>query len=195
VPDTPQTASEASRERGVCSVPSAAPSNNSCSPASRPRKHVWWRAAVLAVPFFILGLGVGGYFLFDHYTHVQPAFIAMFNEHMVEQYAQLQYEQASYPEAQLALERYLRLLLDPKPSPNPLSDARMRRVDAALTLGRLALLHERNGRPDLAAACWARAEVLARQATWKDPSREHIRSVLLRIDSWATPTPTPRAAS
>ncbi|MBZ5588201.1 MAG: hypothetical protein LAO05_06535 [Acidobacteriia bacterium] len=163
--------------------------------ASVAPKRVWWRAVVLAIPFFILGLAGGGYIVHDHYTRVQPAFVAMFNEHMVGQYAELQYQQASYPEAQAALERYLKLLLDPTPSPNPLSDARTRRVDAILTLGRLALLHERNGHADLAAASWARAEALARQGTWKDPSREHLRSLLQRMDAPAGPTPTPKAGA
>ncbi|HVN32958.1 MAG TPA: hypothetical protein VMT45_13335 [Thermoanaerobaculaceae bacterium] len=166
--------------------------------ASVPPKRVWWRAGALALPFFILGVAVGAYFVHHHYARVQPGFLAMFNEHMLGQYAQLQYQEASYPEAKAALERYLKLLLDPTPSPNPLSDARARRVDAVLTLGRLALLHERNGHADLADSCWARAEALAHQGTWKDPSREHLRSLVQRLDAPAPPppaTPTPKAGA
>jgi len=164
-------------------------------PAHTRRKRVWWRAVLLALPFFVLGLAVGAYFVYDHYTQVQPAFVAMFSEHMVGQYAYLQYQQASYPDAQTALECYLKLLLDPTPSPNPLSDARTRRVDAVLTLGRLALLHERNGHAELAAASWTRAEALARQGTWKDPSREHLRSLLQRMDAPVPPTAAPKAGA
>jgi hypothetical protein len=164
--------------------------DHNTSTTARP-KRLWWRAVALAVPFFILGLGIGAYFAYDHYTRVQPGFVAMFDEHMVGQYAQLQYQQASYPEATVALERYLGLLLNPAPSANPLSDAGTRRIEAVLTFGRLALLHERNSRSDLAASAWDQAERLARQGTWKDPSREHLRALLQRMDAPARPLPSP----
>jgi hypothetical protein len=158
-------------------------------PKRAPR--VWWRAFLLALPLFVIGVAVGAYFVHDFDTRVQPGFAAMFDEHMLSQYAYLQYQQASYQEAQAALERYLKLLSSPAQSPNPLSDQRTRRFDSMLTWGRLALLHERNGRPDLADVAWHHAEILAKETSWKDPSRQRIRSFLERVDSQPKELPQP----
>ncbi len=162
---------------------------------SQPRPpRVWWRAALLSLPAFVVGAALGGYFVADHYTTVRPAFSAAFDEHMLSQYAVLQYKQASYPEAQAALERLLSFLGSADASRSPFSDSKSRAFDAMLTWGRLALLHERNGQPQLAQQAWARAEDLAKQATWRDPSRQRIRSFLDRIDAEPPPLPKPPGA-
>jgi len=158
--------------------------------AALPRPRVWWRALVLAIPLFVLGFSLGGYVVHNFDTRIQPGFNAMFDEHMVSQYAYLQYQQASYAEAKAALERYLRVLAGPQPQ-NPLSDVRMRRFESMLTWGRLALLHERNGRKDLAETAWQRSEALAKETSWRDPSRQRVRSLLERIDSAPKDLPPP----
>jgi hypothetical protein len=163
------------------------------TPSQQPApRRIWWRALLLAAPAFVLGIAFGGYFVADHYTRLRPAFAAAFDEHMVSQYAVLQYKQASYPEAQAALERNLRFLESEEAPQSLFSDPKSRALDAMLTWGRLALLHERNGQPQLAAQAWVQAEALAKQATWRDPSRQRIRSFLDRIDAEPGPLPTPK---
>ena len=109
---------------------------------------------------------------------------------MAGQYAYNQYREASYPEAQRALEAYLAYLDQRKPShgdswspgEQPWLDARGVRFDKTLTWARLALLHERNGQSSAAERAWREAEALAAQGTWKDPGRDHLREVVGRID-------------
>ncbi len=171
-------------------------------PVPAKHKRVWWRALLLSLPMFVVGLAAGAYFTYYFYTRIQPGFSAMFDEHMVSQYAYLQYQQASYPEAVAALKRYLKLLSGLGPSANPLSDAKIRRFDSMLTWGRLALLHERNGHTELAEEAWHHAETLAKETSWRDPSRQKIRWFLERLDTQPKELPeipatqkTPRAGA
>ena len=117
---------------------------------------------------------------------------------MAGQYADTQYREASYPEAQRALEAYLAFLDHRPPSDagswapgqNPWLDARGIRLDKTLAWARLAMLHERNGQPAAADRAWREAEALAAQGTWKDPGRDHLREVIGRLDrSLSSPTP------
>ncbi len=120
---------------------------------------------------------------------------------MAGQYAYNQYREASYPEAQRALEAYLAYLDHNEPSPSdswapgqhPWLDARGVRHDKTLTWARLALLHERNGQPAAAERAWRQAEALAAQGTWKDPGREHLREVVGRLDRSISSPPPPKA--
>ena len=117
---------------------------------------------------------------------------------MANQYAYTQYQEASYPEAQRALEAYLAFLDRRPPSEadswapgqNPWLDARGVRFDKTLTWARLAILHERNGQTDASDKAWREAEVLAAQSKWKDPGRDHLREVIGRLDrSLLSPKP------
>lgn len=141
-------------------------------------KRVWWRALVLALPFLVVGFISGAYVtqrLQSQADETKPGFVAMFDQHMISQYAELQYREAGYEDARLALEAYIKLLETPAQSKNLLADSRVRRIESLRSWGHLALLHERNGREDLADTAWRIAESLAKESGWREPSRQRIR--------------------
>jgi len=85
------------------------------SATTRPKRLLVARARIGPFRFFVLGLGLGAYVMHDHYRRVRPGFVAMFDQHMVGQYAQLQYQNAATRRHAQLFERYLGLLLDPSP--------------------------------------------------------------------------------
>jgi hypothetical protein len=119
-------------------------------------------------------------------------FNALGPDFLASQYAYLEYREAKYPEAKAAMEAYLRLLDRPGYPEHLWLDARGRSHDKGLALARLAILEERAAQSDEAARRWAAAEEAMKSAGWKDPSREHIRSIVTRLDAEPlTPFPTP----
>ncbi|MGK2857691.1 MAG: hypothetical protein ACSLFQ_10845 [Thermoanaerobaculia bacterium] len=133
---------------------------------------------LLALPLLVVGFIAGAYVtqrLQSQADETKPGFVAMFDQHMIAQYADLQYREAGYEDARLALEAYIKLLETPEQSANLLANTRVRRIEALRTWSQLALLHERNGRADLADSAWQRAESLARESGWREPSRQRIR--------------------
>ena len=114
---------------------------------------------------------------------------AVGEDFIVSQYATMQYREASYGDAKKALEAYIAYLENKRPSSkswhpgeSPWLDERGLRVDKTLTWSRLALLHERNNNPSAAAVAWEHAEGLAKEGTWRDPSRNHLRELIERSD-------------
>ena len=115
---------------------------------------------------------------------------AVGQEHMLSDYALLEYREGSYPDAAKALETYIKYLNGVQPSASswhfgesPWLDARLLRDEKTLAWCRLAMLHERNGNGGAASQAWQHAEALAREGTWRDPSRNHLRAVVSRLDA------------
>ena len=111
---------------------------------------------------------------------------------MAEQYATMQYREASYANAQQALQAYIAYLERMKPNSrswqpgeSPWLDQRGLRLDKTMAWARLAVLHERNSNSPAAEIAWQHAEALAKQGTWRDPSRTHLRELIHRSDSAA----------
>jgi hypothetical protein len=105
----------------------------------------------------------------------------------------MQYKEAEYSEAKAALMKYMHYLDGTparskswQPGENPWLDDRLIAFDKALTYARLALLEERNGHQTDAAKYWSDSQVWAGNAKWKDTSLEHIRTIILRMDSDAS---------
>ena len=149
---------------------------------------------VLYAAIFLLGFGAGiagtyfvGYRLFLR-SYLWMA--AVGESFMANQYAYVQYKEASYAEAVSAMEAYLAYFDRIKPSPrsdwspgqDPWLDARGIRFDKMLVWARLALLHERNNNIAASNHAWAQAEALATEIKWKDPSRDRLRFVIERTD-------------
>jgi len=108
---------------------------------------------------------------------------------IVSQYATTQYREASYRDAKQALEEYIAYLDNTRPTSkswhpgeSPWLDERGLRFDKTLAWSRLAVLHERNNNPSAPAVAWGHAETLAKQGTWRDPSRNHLRELIERGD-------------
>ena len=109
---------------------------------------------------------------------------------MANQYACIQYREAPYAEAVNAMEAYLAYLDRIKPSPrsgwspgqDPWLDLRGIRFYKTFVWARLALLHERNNNIGASNYAWTKAEALAAEIKWKDPSRDHLRSVVEYTD-------------
>jgi hypothetical protein len=162
------------------------------------------RVALIAV---LVCLAFGGGVLVGHRCAAGPSLWldAVGQSFLADQYVFTQYQEASYPEAQKALEAYIRYRQSLKPNDtpswepgrDPWLDSRGIRFDLTLAWARLALLHERHGNQPAADAAWKHAEAFARQGTWKEPSRAHIRTVIERIDRGqpSAKDPTARAVS
>jgi hypothetical protein len=113
------------------------------------------------------------------------------------QYTTTQYREASYRDAKQALEAYIVYLDNTRPTSkswqpgeSPWLDERGLRVDKTLAWSRLAVLHERNNNPSAAVVAWDHAEALAKQGTWRDPSRNHLRELIERSDRASQTAPS-----
>ncbi len=148
------------------------------------------RRSLIVLLAFGAGLGVGAFAGYRCLVRPQLFLASVGESFFGDQYAYTQYREASYPEAQKALEAYLGYLKRDKPSnstswtpgENPWLDSRGLRFESTLTWSRLAILHERNGNEPASDRAWKQAETLAAQGTWKDPSRDHLREVIARLD-------------
>jgi hypothetical protein len=146
------------------------------------------------VVIFLLGFGAGiaGTYFVGYQFFLRPHLwmAAVGESFMANQYAYMQYREASYTEAVKAMEAYLAYFDRIKPSPrsgwspgqDPWLDSRGIRFDKMLVWARLALLHERNNNIEASNYAWTQAEALAAEIKWKDPSRDHLRSVIERSD-------------
>lgn len=148
------------------------------------------RRILTAVAFLLIGFAVGVYVGYRFLGMPQRQMAVIGESFIASQYAFQQYQQAAYPEARQALEAYI-VFLDARPprdrsswwmDKNPLLDERGLALDKALTLVRLALLHERNGNATEAEATWQRIDALTLRLHWRDRSREHVREMVLRLD-------------
>jgi hypothetical protein len=106
------------------------------------------------------------------------------------QYVLAQYREATYDEAKPALEQFAAYLEGQKPLSGawepgeaPLSDEKGLAFDRMLTYGRLALRAERANRAEEARNYWQRSERHAQLLHWEQPTRERIRSTVVRADT------------
>ena len=170
------------------------------APIETRAKKRWWPIVVVAAVALVVGLLSGTYVGFKVLRSPFLWLGAVGQSYMIGEYSRLQYQEASYPQAKEALEKYLSYMqtvppsgADWKPGQNPFLDARGLAQEKALTLARLALLEERNGHPEEAEKMWSRAESQLVLAKWKSPSRVKLRSIVERYDqsynSSTTPTP------
>ena len=146
----------------------------------------------LGLGTFLLLAGTGlGWCAANRYLHARLSMGEMGESAAFAQIAAVQYDNADYDAARLALRSYLSYLDSQslaragsaKMGDSPWLDARMIAADTVLVLGRLALLEERHQNMTGAEPLWLRAETEAKAAGWSDSSRTHIRDVLRRIDS------------
>jgi hypothetical protein len=136
-----------------------------------------------------LGAAVGCYVGYECLGKPKQFFNALGPQFLASQYAYLQYREAKYPEAKAAMEAFVRLLDRPDYPEHPWLDARGRASDKGLALARLALLEERAGHGAEATQRWTDAEQAMKSAGWKNPSRDHIRSIVTRLDADHSLTP------
>jgi hypothetical protein len=106
--------------------------------------------------------------------------------------ADMQYENATYPEARAALENYISVAQRYAAHPE-LEFTHSTHTDMAFAYTRLALLAEANGKPEEAPALMAKAVEEARTGGFRDPTAEHLRSLVQRISRRPSLTPTPGA--
>ena len=106
--------------------------------------------------------------------------------------ADMQYQNAGYTEAREALQEYISVLQRAAAHPE-LELTHSAHTDMGLAYTRLALLAEANGKPEESPALMAKAVEEARAGGFRDPSAEHLRSLVLRLGRPATPTPKPGA--
>jgi hypothetical protein len=158
------------------------------------RSAVWLAIGLLA------GFSSGAYVALKWIAPAQSWLAYVGQGFLLTQIASGQYVEAEYPAAKAALEDYLSYLeaSEPRqdswaPGQEPWLDEHGLAFDKALTAGRLALLEERKNHGIAAAEYWARAEVYARAAAWRDPSRENIRKFLARVDELGDPQERPDA--
>jgi hypothetical protein len=148
------------------------------------------RKVLLSVLALLVAFGAGAFLGYRFFLRPQLWLASVGESFIAGQYAYTQYREASYPEAQHALEAYLAYLDSQQPSEtdssapgqNPWLGARGVRFDKTLTWARLAVLHENNGQSAASDQAWKHAEALAAQGTWKDARREHLREVVGRLD-------------
>ena len=155
-----------------------------------------WRRWLVGFAIFVVGLVAGTYF--DSRVLREPFLWlgAMGQSYMAGEYSRLQYHEAAYPEARQALRKYLLYLesapagLDHwKPGQNPWLDERGLAQEKAMTLARVAILDEQNGRPELAERSWSAAEGQLTIAKWKNASRRNLRTAVDRQDeTYGTPS-------
>jgi hypothetical protein len=147
---------------------------------------------LIVVLLVLLSFMGGTYFGIRLQRNLTKAFapIAMFGQwFMAGEYAQIQYREASYPEAQKALESYIRFLDAVKTrarvAPNDadfLGNDRAINLDKMLAWSRLAMLHETNGNVQAAESAWQQAESLAGQVSWKQSNRDYLRGAVQHLD-------------
>jgi len=150
------------------------------------------RASGLVVAGVIVGLLVGFYFGFTVGAKPLREFSALATLAWTGQLAFMQYENASYPEARAALEQYISVAQRYSAHPE-LEFTHSAHTDIAFAYTRLALLAEANGKPEDAPALMAKAVEEARTGGFRDPTAEHLRSLVQRISRLPSPTPTPGA--
>jgi hypothetical protein len=150
------------------------------------------RKTLVLVGMFVIGviagLGAANYF-YNTALRAKDWFGAVGTDFMAGQYALTQYREADYPAASAAMEAYISYLdhLAPTrekwaPGQSPWLGPEGLLHDKALAWSRLAILHERGGNAAAAEAAWRQAEGFATRCHWRDTSREHIRSLVLRLD-------------
>jgi hypothetical protein len=145
------------------------------------------RKIIVPAACLLIGLAAGAWFGYRFMAQPPIYLGAVAESFILSQHASTQAREASYGEAQRALEQYLIYLksIEPhsgdwKPGQNPLMDERIIRLEKTLAWAKVALLHERNQNPSEAARAWDEAETLARLGTWRDPSRDNLREIVAR---------------
>jgi len=136
-------------------------------------------AAAVGIVLFVLGTIIG--WSAANRLASNRAYISTMGEaHAFAGMAIAQHDNADADAIRAALDTYLRYLENP---PSGYLEARMAAAEKAMTLGRLALLEERQHETAEADEFWSRAESEAKAAGWKDPSRKRIRDVIEQIDA------------
>lgn len=110
---------------------------------------------------------------------------------LLERYAELQYTQATYPEAERALRAYLayldkqeRVTVEPRAQEEQwLYPPQVLKSEKALAWTRLALLHERNNNFAAAEEAWRNAESFAATLGWNETNRARLRDFITRRES------------
>jgi hypothetical protein len=156
------------------------------------------RRVLITTVFVVLAFCGGAWFGYAVLARPHLWISAVGEEFAAGQFALVQYREAPYADARLALEAHLLRLDALRPSGDkawhpgeaPWLDARGIRVEKTLTLARLAVLHERNDNPSEADRVWGQAEVLAAQGSWRDPRRVHLREVVARWDQPKSSSPS-----
>ena len=137
------------------------------------------RTILEGTALFVLG-AIAGWTAASKVSSARASISRMGEAHAFAEIAVVQYDNADRDAGLPALDTYLGYL-ERQPSSWP--DPRIHAADKALTLARLALLHERLQKMAEADQLWSRAEQQAKTADWQDPSRKRIRDVVEQIDS------------
>ena len=111
----------------------------------------------------LAGTGVG-WWAANRYLHARVSIAAMGEAAAFARIAAVQYDNADYDAARVALRAYLSYLDSQAPGDGLWLDARMIAADKALVLSRLALLEEHRQNMAGAEPLWSQAETAAKAA-------------------------------